>query len=152
MAFLCTTCGKSFWSKDILHFHNQIHSQKNFTCKIGDETLVGTKSFNNHIKIHQTFECNLCHSSVKMNSRTTHMRTCSNQESKKFKCSECPYIVDRQDRLKTPHQSVIFDFKTNFDFLYEEFNLPMTLKIHVIIHHYSEYFQWTGKTMKYTNA
>ena len=49
-------------------------------------------------------------------------------------------------------QSIIFDFKTNFDFLYEEFNLPMTLKIHVIIHHYSEYFQWTGKTMKYTNA
>ena len=28
----------------------------------------------------------------------------------------------------------------------------MTLKIHVIIHHYSEYFHWTGKTMKYTNA
>ena len=37
-------------------------------------------------------------------------------------------------------QSVIFDFKTNFDFLYEEFNLPMTLKIHVLIDHYSDYF------------
>ena len=45
-------------------------------------------------------------------------------------------------------QSVIFDFKTNFDFLYEEFNLPMTLKIHVIIDQYSDYFseletQWS---------
>ena len=28
----------------------------------------------------------------------------------------------------------------------------MTLKIHVILEHYSGYFQWTGKTMKYTNA
>ena len=28
----------------------------------------------------------------------------------------------------------------------------MTLKIHVIIDHYSDYFQWTGNTMKYTNA
>ena len=28
----------------------------------------------------------------------------------------------------------------------------MTLKIHVILEHYSDYFQWTGKTMKFTNA
>ena len=49
-------------------------------------------------------------------------------------------------------QSVLFDFQTNFEFLYEEFNLPMTLKIHVIIDHYSDYFVWTGRTMKYTNA
>ena len=49
-------------------------------------------------------------------------------------------------------QSVLFDFQTNFEFLYEEFNLPMTLKIHVIIDHYSDYFSWTGRTMKYTNA
>ena len=46
----------------------------------------------------------------------------------------------------------LFDFQTNFEFLYEEFKLPMTLKIHVIIDHYSDYFMWTGKTMKYTNA
>ena len=28
----------------------------------------------------------------------------------------------------------------------------MTLKIHVINDNYSDYFMWTGKTMKYTNA
>ena len=66
MASLCTTCGKSFGSDERLHFHNQIHSEKIFTCKICDKTLIGTKSFNNHIKIHQTFECTLCHSSVNL--------------------------------------------------------------------------------------
>ena len=50
------------------------------------------------------------------------------------------------------YEAVLFDFKTNFDFLFEEFNLPMTLKIHVILDHYSEYFEWTNKTMRYTNA
>ena len=43
-------------------------------------------------------------------------------------------------------------FKTIFEFLYEEFRLPMTLKIHVIIDHYSDYFQWTNQTMRLTNA
>ena len=38
---------------------------------------------------------------------------------------------------------------TNFEFLNEEFKLPMTLKIHAILEHY---FQWTGRNMKYTNA
>ena len=50
------------------------------------------------------------------------------------------------------YEEVLFDFKTNFEFLNEEFKLSMTLKIHVILEHYSDYFQWTGKTMKYTNA
>ena len=40
----------------------------------------------------------------------------------------------------------------NFEFLFEEFRLPMTLKIHVIIDHYSDYFQWTNQTMRLTNA
>ena len=47
---------------------------------------------------------------------------------------------------------VLHDFKNNFEFLNEEFLLPMSLEIHVILHHYSEYFEWTGTTMGYTNA
>ena len=31
------------------------------------------------------------------------------------------------------------DFRTNFMYLYDEFKIPMTLKIHVIYDHY-EYF------------
>ena len=36
--------------------------------------------------------------------------------------------------------------------MYEEFNLPMTLKIHVILDHYTEYFEWTKNAIIYTNA
>ena len=50
------------------------------------------------------------------------------------------------------YETILFDFKTNFDFLYEEFKLPMTLRIHLIIDHYSDYFQWTNQTMRLTNA
>ena len=31
------------------------------------------------------------------------MKSCSKQGGKRYSCPECPYVVDRQDRLKT-HQ------------------------------------------------
>ena len=50
------------------------------------------------------------------------------------------------------YEAVLYDFRTNFDYLYGEFNIPMTLKIHVIVHHYKEYFEWNNKTMRFTDA
>ena len=50
------------------------------------------------------------------------------------------------------YANILFDFNTNFEFFFEEFRLPMTLKIHVIIDHYSDYFQWSNQTMRLTNA
>ena len=35
-----------------------------------------------------------------MNSRTSHNKKCSPNKGKSFNCFECPYVVDRQDRLK----------------------------------------------------
>ena len=93
MTFLCQTCGKNFGSKAKLNTHKQIHSEKVLICKICDKTLIGIKSFNNHIKIHQTYECTICEATIKLNSKTAHMKLCSNVESKKFTCKECLYVV-----------------------------------------------------------
>ena len=38
---------------------------------------------------------------------------------------------------------LIEEFKCKFDKLYKDFKLPMTLKVHVIVHHYSDYFKET---------
>ena len=43
-------------------------------------------------------------------------------------------------------------FKYRFDKLYENLRLPMTLKIHVIVDHYGDYFKETGKNFKLTNG
>ena len=67
MTFLCQTCGKNFGSKAKLNTHKQIHSEKVLICKICDKTLIGIKSFNNHIKIHQTYECTICEATIKLN-------------------------------------------------------------------------------------
>jgi len=46
----------------------------------------------------------------------------------------------------------LFNFEENFFFLYNVYQLNMTLKIHIIIHHYSFYFSATGKNFKDTNG
>ena len=43
--------------------------------------------------------------------------------------------------LFLPKILTTFDFEQNFYFLYEHFNLNMTLKIHIIVHHYEHYFK-----------
>ena len=46
----------------------------------------------------------------------------------------------------------LFNFETNFYFLYHTENLNMTLKNHIIIHHYKFYFETKGKNLKDTNG
>ena len=47
---------------------------------------------------------------------------------------------------------LINEFKCKFDKLYTDFKLPMTLKIHVIVDHYSDYFKEIGKFFRKTNG
>ena len=49
------------------------------------------------------------------------------------------------------YNRVIEDFKIKFFYLYKNFKLSFTLKVHVILHHFSYYFSKTGKTFKDTN-
>ena len=47
---------------------------------------------------------------------------------------------------------LIEEFKCKFDKLYKDFKLPMTLKVHVIVHHYSDYFKETKTNFRKTNG
>ena len=42
------------------------------------------------------------------------------------------------------YEILLNEFKCKFYKLYKDFKLPMTLKIHVIVDHYSDYFKETG--------
>ena len=46
----------------------------------------------------------------------------------------------------------LYSFKVNFEYLYENFELNETLKIHVILAHFDWYFQETGTDFKNTNG
>ena len=75
------------------------------------------------------------------------------------------YAQDLTDYLKTvrnlhqmctakdlkDYESVIEDFRTKFMVMFEKHDLSWTLKIHVILDHYSFYFKKTKKTLRHTN-
>ena len=80
MTFFCPTCGgKGFGSQHKHQIHSQIHSDQILTCKICEKSLIGIMSFNNHIKIYQTYECENCEGTLKVNSRSAHMKVCCNE-------------------------------------------------------------------------
>ena len=95
MGFVCHFCGKSFTSAERLRAHKAVHDETKMLCHICDKEFEGKKKFNNHIQSHQTIDCEVCHQTIKMNSRSYHSRKCGKKEIKAFACSECPYEVDR---------------------------------------------------------
>ena len=53
-----------------------------------------------------------------------------------------------------PHDAdfYLFNFRTNFNYLYDNFGLNMTLKAHVILDHFEWYFKNTGTNFRNTNG
>ena len=64
MAFVCDIYGKSFLTSKKLRFHRVVHGEDMMKCHICDKICTGKKTFNNHIKTHQTYET--AHSTFKM--------------------------------------------------------------------------------------
>ena len=50
------------------------------------------------------------------------------------------------------YRDIIENFKTKYFYLYENHGLNMSLKFHIIIDHYSYYFEKTGKTLRDTSS
>ena len=92
MAFACDICGKSFITAEKLRFHKVCHGQDEMKCHICDKICTGKKTFNNHIKSHQTYECPDCDQTIKMNSISHHKSKCTPKEKKSFACLITPSI------------------------------------------------------------
>ena len=58
------------------------------------------------------------------------------------------HIMCIEEKLPSDFRETLTKFKDCFNKLYDNFNLNMTLKIHVIFHHYEEYFETTGTNFR----
>ena len=96
---ICQDCGKTFADKHKLAVHSQNHAKDEMKCHICEKICIGNKKFLNHIKLHQNFECENCGETVKLNSKTSHGKKCTGDNTV-FKCMFCPYVNNRMDRLR----------------------------------------------------
>ena len=99
MNSLCSDYGKAFATVNLLNIHKINHDKDDIKCEVCDVICIGKKKFLNHMKIHQTFECLNCNETVKLNSKSSHMKKCHEKEF--FQCDECPYESNRMDNLNT---------------------------------------------------
>ena len=57
-----------------------------------------------------------------------------------------------EKELDYDYQLILDENERNFDYLYDNFGLNETMKVHVIKDHFSQYFELTNKTMRDTNG
>ena len=62
------------------------------------------------------------------------------------------HVLCTEDSLDPNFPQILEKFERNFNCLYDVYKLNMTLKIHIIIHHYFDYFELSGINMKSTNG
>ena len=67
-------------------------------------------------------------------------------------CRELHSISVRTDFNPKDAEFYLFHFQINFDCLYEDFGVNETLKTHVILEHFSWYFENSGTNFRLTNG
>ena len=104
--YLCPLCGKSFSCEADLQKHTmQAHDDRTFTCDICQNTILGKKGLQNHMRSHQEIRCNLCQNDFKAGSFYKHKAQCGKNIKPEvleieFKCDNCPYISQYKHALK----------------------------------------------------
>ena len=56
------------------------------------------------------------------------------------------------EKLDPNYRQILSEYEGTFEELYYQEGLNMPLKVHVIVHHFSEYLELKGETMKFTNG
>ena len=176
---LCPTCGKQYDTKAKLKRHtSQVHDLNPGSCKEYGKRCFGKLQLANHMKSHQSFCCSTCLEIVPKNSTSSHKIKCKGVA---LECRFCTYKAVRADVLKLhennhskniptrnckdlhsvsvrtefqPHDAdfYLFNFRTNFNYLYDNFGLNITLKTNVILDHFEWYFKNAGTNFRNTNG
>ena len=131
--FLCTTCGSTFRERWELKCHNQkFHDTRVFNCQICNLEVIGLFKMQGHKNIH----------------KKRHASSFVNY----FDSIRKLHRMCTEEKLGENYEETIEEFKDAFENVHQLFGISETLKIHVISHHYSDYFKMTGKTFRETNG
>ena len=61
------------------------------------------------------------------------------------------YTISFQEGVDPNHTAITKQFETLWIIAMEKFSITMPLKVHIICHHLSDFFTFTGKTLRKVN-
>ncbi|XP_054274408.1 uncharacterized protein LOC128994135 isoform X2 [Macrosteles quadrilineatus] len=141
LAFPCAYCNEKFSSRDSLHAHWSVHSEKKlYTCDICQSNFSALNSLKRHKVLHsgeKLFRCEICQKAFSLLSTLkTHLLIHTGM--KKFECKICGKTFNRKDVLNT-HQLVHTDEKKfKCDICQQMFRWRHAVKSHKLIYHSKE--------------
>ena len=136
MYSICAECGSQVLD---LALHMKIHNDKrSFECEVCGKVAFGKKGFPNHQQTHKSWSCPKCQAVLPHNSRTMHLKKCAKegQKEKELGCDKCSYVTTDKSNLNKHikiHQKNKLEFSC----------------VHIIFHHYQDYFDMTQKSMRF---
>ena len=140
MRSVCQDCGKTFPNLRKLNIHKIVHNNTEVNCNICNVICVGKKKFLDHIKTHQTFECEVCGQTVKTNSKTHHMKTVGNRKllknhkSCEFPPLKLPQYLDNSEVIFTfPPDPLHINLLHSFFFIRTKFIRTSSLRFSKIL-------------------
>ena len=100
---LCQQCGGRYKTPQLLRIHFQVtHKVECVKCKECDEMFKGKKMMYNHMRSHQTKQCNFCWKLFPKNSLASHLQICpARSETPNFKCNICLFESARKQKLQS---------------------------------------------------
>ena len=72
-------------------------------------------------------------------------------EKLQLQCSNCPKLFSFQKVVNKDHQQITSKFENLWIIAMDKLGITMPLKVHIICHHLSDYFEITGRTLRRVN-
>ena len=92
-------CGNGFARKNQLKSHLRIHDEREYSCDICNQKVVGYNKYNSHKAIHQQKPCSVCGNHISKKSFAAHFASCSGNQ-KEIQCQECEYTSTKKENVK----------------------------------------------------
>ena len=105
----CKLCPKQYFGKNkfVKHMKDVHLDTKQYNCDEYSKIFTSARTFYNHRRCHQSFQCFKCDKNLARSKKASHIRRCQGVKDKVKRChfDDCDYTTKKLSNLKTHIES-----------------------------------------------